>query len=68
VAPRHDSRKPAGESGICGLSWSRPIGASAGLASVDCPSLGETGLSSMTIVADFLAGKGTGGGAYSRDD
>jgi hypothetical protein len=29
--------------------------------------LGETGSSSMTIVADFRAGKGTGGRAYSRD-
>jgi hypothetical protein len=33
LAPLHDSRKPAGESGIRGLSCCRPIGASAWLAS-----------------------------------
>jgi hypothetical protein len=30
--PLHDSRKPTGESGIRGLSWCQPIGASAWLA------------------------------------
>jgi hypothetical protein len=29
--PLHDSRKAAGESGICGLSEGRAIGASAGV-------------------------------------
>ena len=45
----------------------RPIGASAGLASVVCPSLGETGSSSMMIVADFRGGIGPIPGAYWQD-
>jgi hypothetical protein len=52
--------------GVAGCQC-RSVGASAWRASVACPSLGETGLSSMTIVADFRAGKGTVGGAYWRD-
>ena len=36
-------------------------------ASVACPSLGETGPSSMTIVADFRSGIGPIPGAYWRD-
>jgi hypothetical protein len=65
--PLHDSRKPAGGPSFSGGEVPS-IGSNARLASVACPSLGETGSSSMTIVADFRAGKGTGGGAYSRDD